>query len=97
MSIATVVGAWAAGSLLLGLLLGSVFRTFAARRHAEEKLFAWLEDLRTLAVLHRGVHFGGPETVSHRLRGANSSSLSQRDDTESRWSPGRTPRGRMVQ
>jgi len=46
MKIAIVIGSWTVGSTLLGLVLGRIFGAFAARRRAEEKLFAWLEQLR---------------------------------------------------
>jgi hypothetical protein len=49
MKIAILIGSWTIGSLLLGLVVGRLFRVFAARRHAEEELFAQAEEMRKLA------------------------------------------------
>ena len=49
MKIAILFGSWTVGSLLLGLVLGQIFGKFAARRRAEEELFARAEEIGVLA------------------------------------------------
>jgi hypothetical protein len=64
MKIAIAVGSWTVGSVLLGLALGRLLGAFAARRRAEEKLFAWLEQLRFQTIL-RGIQAGRSPEASH--------------------------------
>lgn len=80
MKIAILIGSWTIGSLLLGLVVGRLFRVFAARRHAEEELFARAEEMRNLAAPRGGAAsyskavppaLGVPSTTSApQLRGA---------------------------
>jgi hypothetical protein len=51
MKISILLGSWTIGSLLLGLVVGRLFSAFAARRHAEEELFARADEMRNLAAL----------------------------------------------
>jgi len=43
MKIFVVITAWTLGSILLGLLLGRIFRQSAKRRRAEERFIVWLQ------------------------------------------------------
>lgn len=78
MKIAILLGSWTIGSLLLGLVVGRLFSVFAARRHAEEELFARAEEMRNLAAPRGGaasyskaLPLGVPSTTSTpQLRGA---------------------------
>lgn len=49
MTFVIVIGAWIVGSLPLGLLLGSLFRSSDRRRDADENLFRRVEALRVVA------------------------------------------------
>ena len=54
MKIAIALGVWTLGSLLFGLVLGPLFGVFARRRHAEERFFALIDQLRILAGFRSG-------------------------------------------
>jgi hypothetical protein len=58
MIIPIAIGAWALGSVLLGLLLGGLFGVLARRRRAEQELFAWFEEMRRLAALRKRAGVG---------------------------------------
>jgi len=82
-------------SLLLGLVLGRLFGMFAARRHAEEKLFAWIEEIRNLTILSRGA---ARRAGSHSSLGAaKPDSVLELDDTDllAQWQAHQ--RGRTIQ
>jgi hypothetical protein len=97
MTIAIVTGAWGMGSLLLGLLLGRLFRTFAARRHAEEKLFASLERMYALKALGGKTNLRGSKAI-RRTPGAADSPTPLEPGQRDRVSPWAAhQRGRVIQ
>ncbi|HEV2380735.1 MAG TPA: hypothetical protein VG206_13195 [Terriglobia bacterium] len=74
MKIAILLGTWTIGSLLLGLVVGRLFNVFAARRHAEEELFARAEEMHNLAA-PRGGAASYPKPVCPALGVPNTTSV----------------------